>query len=788
MRRIIFLLFITYNLSYSLELDVSSGVEAELPISIINIRDDKPFLCQEERDTFDTVKTIICAFERAPRERFKTLNNNFFAVSSIVKDLTFFIKIRAYKKMRLKSIIFDLTKSSDIYEADIKMSKHWVILGYVDKMPFLNDEKTPALGLNLPIELAEYNHPTIGGLDLKGNPIDMQKSDDVSGYMDVKAYFDDKDYEKSLSLTKELMGYFPNTIFFSELLLYKIKSEHKLKMWPEVATDAKEFLRNFSSDDGVAEVLAYMGQAYSKVGQYSDADYFYDRLFDEHAGSYFTCLGMIYKAEQAYDMGQYPLTLEYYKKALYETKDIPLAARAAYLIVQYYIELSKPNEADIYIDKIVKSKDDYFYENFNESVKMTEELSTLEDPKGAAKVMSALLKYSSKKLEDYQEMLRNEAMWWSKTDDKLKAVEVTNKYLEMYPYGMYTDEVAKAKDALFFEPSDRNYTATIDDYNKLINEYAGDSIGTKAIYKKGEYYLENKKYSDVLAMQDRLRALNVEEYPKAAEFVTTSAIEVMKQVLSKKDCNEVIRLSKEYKIELSGEWDVGLYECGMSGGDYALAQRELDKHNADKDIKERSQWLKRKIVLDYKMGNYKEVIKVANDLKILSQSDKNEEYNSVLRELFDSYYATLNSDGMITTIQAIQSYDGLKLQDIDRLTQVATLAVKKNDAAMVVTYATKVMELQAKTKTYTQTPYIEFSLATALMELKKFNQAKKIYIALLERELQPLATSRTYYQIGAIEQIELNDTKAKVAYEKSVQADKNSPWAGLSSDALKMMK
>ena len=135
--KFLLLIFITFISLDAFELDISSGKENTLPLSIINLRDTEPFFCKENIDDLKNVKTIICAFNRAPRERFKSLNNNFFSISSAVKSMTFFITIRAHKKMKLKPIIFNLIEDTTIYQANITMSNHWIILGYEGKMPFL---------------------------------------------------------------------------------------------------------------------------------------------------------------------------------------------------------------------------------------------------------------------------------------------------------------------------------------------------------------------------------------------------------------------------------------------------------------------------------------------------------------------------------------------------------------------------------------------------------------------------------------------------------------------------
>ena len=58
-----------------------------------------------------------------------------------------------------------------------------------------------------------------------------------------------------------------------------------MQRYEEIVELSKVFLREYSANDNIAEVLSIISRAYAKLGQSANADYFFDRLFDEHEDS-----------------------------------------------------------------------------------------------------------------------------------------------------------------------------------------------------------------------------------------------------------------------------------------------------------------------------------------------------------------------------------------------------------------------------------------------------------------------------------------------------------------------
>ena len=132
---------------------------------------------------------------------------------------------------------------------------------------------------------------------------------------------------------------------------------------------------------------------------------------------------------------------------------------------------------------------------------MAETFVDRNDPKTATRITESLLNKTDTKSPDHQVLLKNLGLQLAKAGKNTEALKRFNEYLSTYKYGEYVEEVRRAKDGLFFEEGDRNTTGDIKKYNDLIERYGNDSVGQKALYKKAQLLLKEKKYKEVLDME-----------------------------------------------------------------------------------------------------------------------------------------------------------------------------------------------------------------------------------------------------------------------------------------------
>jgi len=772
--------------SFALEISLNGAKEDFTKYSTLHLKDKNKFLCQEDIDDFGVVTEIICAFAKKPSSTIKPLQNNFFSITTKVNKKTFFIIIKPFQKMKLFPIIFDLVKENTIFDAKVKIAKHWMIVGYKEKLPFIKKDEIPDIGINFPFFMDSDNLPYIGGLDIKGNPVHVEKVKDVNGFLRIKKLYKEKKYQMCLDEIKDIQDSSPNSIFNVELLYYKILTYAKLKDNDSVISLAKVYIREYSSDENIAEVLSLLGRAYSLIGMNTDADYFFDRLFSEHQDSEFMNWAKIYKGNMLDDSGDPKKAEKFYREALNNTSDIEVAAAAAYNLANNLISRSKKKEAAKFIMKIVKAKPDYFMNDYEVSVEMMKSFENWEDYTTATAIANSLLNEMSEKHDDYEKLLRDIAIWLSKTDKKAEALKALNRYLKEFPDGDYIDEILVAKDALFFDTNDMNTTAKLDEYNKLIINYEGDSIGNKAIYEKAKLLLKMKKYNSVLDFKESILELDEDKYPDTEKIIKDAAIGLMEESLEQQKCHEVLNISHEYNITLSSKWDDGLYNCAMKGGDYQLSKKIASSNLKAQDLDERKKWLYRYIKVDFSTGNYSDVISAAKELISLIEDDKNSKYIDIYRIIFDTYERVENKDKVLTSILDIEEKFGLSYKDIDRYADVMSIGSDMKDDNIVIKYGQKVMEIQNKSSSYPQSPFVEFTLYQAYISKEEYNKALDVMLSLNKVDLKPSIRARQKYLMGTVYTKLWRDDEAVKAYNESIKADGKSPWAKLSKSAMEL--
>ncbi|MBN2817006.1 MAG: tetratricopeptide repeat protein [Campylobacterales bacterium] len=780
---ILFLLF-SFNL-FALEISIDSAKDEFQKYSTLYLKDSKPFVCQEIKNEFETVTEILCAFPKRPSEHLKTITNDFFIVQSILKDDTFFLSIKPLAKIKLLGEIFNLTKDDSVYDVHIDISKEWIVLGYKEDIPLIYKDKHPEIGINFPFYMDKDKLPYVGSLDIKGNPVHIKRVGDVKEYIKIKSYYEKKQYERALDAIEEVLREYPNTLFKAELIYYKIKVYSKLKDYDNVVSESKVYLRDYSANENIPEVLALVSHAYANIGMITDAEYFFDRLFSEHENSIFTKWGYIYMGEMLESSGGASKASTYYLKALNETKSVDVASSAAYHLANLNLGMNS-KESEKYIEKIVAVKPDYFKEHLTSSNRMMNALADEERFKSAALIAGAILDEIDPTYDEYEMYLRDKALWLSKSNEKQEALQALNRYIKEFPDGDSIHEVELAKDALFFDALDVNTTARLAEYDKLIEEYPHDTIGNRAIYERAKLWLELDEFSKIITNKEQLLELDAEVYPQKEDIVTQGAIGLMEASLKNKACHEVIVIANDYNITLSNSWDDGIYECAMKGGDFQLAKKMATKNVKSPNIELRKKWLYRYVQVDFAIGNYSDSIAASKDLITLIGDETSSQYNDVYRYLFDAYNRVEETDKLLGVIEKIEILFGEDYKDIERYITMMSVGSQNHDDNMVIKYGTKVMDIQKKSTSYAQSPYVEFTLYQSYINQENYNLALYVIESLNDVQLQKVDRGRQKYLLGSVLAKLWRDDEAKIAYKEAIEADADSPWASLAKSALNL--
>ncbi len=781
------LLFFLFSSSlFALEIRLLDAKEAQERYSVVNITNSTPFLCQLQKDSFGVDKELVCAFSEHPKPPFKTLHSDFFTI--VPKEIggNFFLILHAKHRLFAKPIIFDLTKDDEVFKEKTATAAHWVVVGYKKKLPLVALTPQKEQSINFPFYNEHEVLPYVGGLDLNGNPVHIKESEDVRAFVEVKRLFALKRYDDCIEAVDNVLEYYPKTLFASELLYYKIKSLFKLHAYDTVIELSKEYLHNFSSSENVPEVLLMIAASYYKNGQYSDADYFFDRLFHEHADSVFSDWGYIYKGDMAADSGENSKARRFYKKALQRTKNIEVAATAAFKLAKLYVDEGKYDQAVYYIDKILHAKEEFFYTHYQEAKPLMYAFADAQRYLIAAKIDEAILKYMKKSEEDYEQNLRNLGLWYAKTKEKQKALEALDRYIKEYNDGLYIEEIEKTRDALFFDTKEKKGTDLLKKYDALIERYGNDPIGQRALYEKVKLMLQKRMYSDVLQLKEQIESLDSELYPDKEKLIQKAALGLIESALKNEQCQVVLDVQKSYDLSVSDKWDFDLYDCFIKAGNFNKAREIAKKHLDTKNLELKKEWLYRYIEVDFKTGNYSEVIKAAKDLLALVEDVEKSPYKKVYRVLFDAYDRLGDYDKMLETIEKIIELFGIRYEDIDRYAAMVKAGIEKKDDNIVIKYGKVVYDLQKKVGKRIYSPFIEFALYQAYMNKGEYKKALEVITALDNLKLSAKERSRQLYLKGAVlDKLWQNDA-AKKAYEAAIKADPTSAWAKLAQTALEI--
>lgn len=783
MLKALLLFMVVFNL-HSLEISISSAKEAGEPYSILNIKNDERFLCQENLDDHENVVSVVCAFSKIPLEAIPKFSNIFFQVETKQKDNNFFIIIKPTQKIKLYPIAFDLRSENEIFNSKVEMSKSWSVVAYGKKIPFLDELKTNKDNtINFPLTFKDEPLPYVGSLDLKGDPIHSEKIADVSEYVRIKKSFDDENYENTLNLIVDTLSNYEDSLFLPELLYYKIKSQSKLNMYDDVIDDANLFLKKYASDENVAEVLSLLGRAYDKNEQNSDAEYFYDRLFSEHNDSIYAKWAKIYMAQSLFESAQYTKAINTLEALLLSTDNLEIGVEAGFELVKVLQASAKYKDAKEYATKILTLKPDIFRDKFIDSFEIVHSFADNEHYDIASKITISMLEDKNYP-QYYEELLKNCAIWLGKSGDKKSSGEYLDRYISEFSDGAYIEDIKVAKDTLFFELDDVSSSDRLAEYDKLMEEYAGNTIAQKALYEKAKLLDKEGRFKEVLELENELHKLDEEIYPQVSETIKSAAIMAMQDALKTKECSRVLSISSTYAIELDDEWDDGVYECAMRGADYELAKKIVSKNITTTNIELKQKWLYRYVKVEFGVGEYSKVLELSSDL--LALLEENSPYNGVYRYIFDANQRLKNSDKMIESILKVDEIFNSSYEDLARFAAVVNLASIKNDDSLVITYATKVMQIQKNSTTKPYSPSVEFALYDAYVNKKEYKNALEVIVSLDELELDKKDRSKQKYLLGNIYTKLWRDPEAKVAYDEAIKADEASPWAKLAKEANKL--
>lgn len=795
MKYILFLLIASVQL-LALEIVFNSGKESKVNYAILHIMDAKPFYCEMIPDAFDK-KRYLCKIERPINKPIEPKKMQYAELNFFDKDGEFYIAVEPKIDSKLIPVEDSLYETTDVLAKPKEtLYAHWMIL--FQEKP-LYEKKSLYDQIDFPITYEKNEMPSIGALDLNGKPISYAQSKDIQLYLDIKKDYEHGDYESVVKNVKRVLSAFPNSIFRSELELYEMRSMDKVLSARtedtgtlnfnenDIVEIAKRWTKEFTSDENIPEVFMLMTKSYLKMGSKSDANYFLDILVSEHPDNLYTKKAILLFADNLFIKKEKDKAMKLYLDVLYSAQDLDVASEAAIRLSDHQMDAGKMKEAKEYLLKVLNVNEHYLLKDPDASYKLAKRLYEHKLYDLAARISDLLLENLPKKADNRELLLKESGDWHAKANEVEAAHKRYQEYLSEYKNdGNYVQEVTESLDALFFKLKENNETKLANYYDKLINTYDNE-IGQKALLEKASLLLKQKRYEDVLALQDALAKVPDRFEIKPEELIYEAAKSLALQQLQKDGCQGVVDLIETYKLQINEpEHEEKLFQCFMRVSRFDRAREISSTHLKDTSLTSRYAWAQREVQALYQMGKYKEALAYKEDLKTLSFSLREKIGLETIRDLFFSLVNLKNLEGAASLAESIKILYPNEASNLDIYDAIVTMADSAKNDLLLVTYAQAAMDMQKKVNSTALTPHLEFNYIEALKRLGRDKEALSIAESLFPKNLGSKDKIRLFYQAGELSLKLKEDTKAKDYFTKCIQVNDNSSWKNICEENLKL--
>jgi len=748
LKKLIILFFTSFLFGLSIVVDTTNDY------SILTMKNNLEFACKQKNKN-----TYICRFDNLPSTPVFATSTVDFNIKPFFGKDTFYLQIKVNKKSFIKSFKKDLYEGYNKRLKNIPFAKKWVIVAYKNKPPFLSNK--PIKGLKFPVKTTTDFY--LKAIDINGNPIDYNTQT-----ADVRMYFKLlKMYKKgnlSISDCDDFIKTYPKSLFVPDVMFLKLKLMEE-EQDEDIVNVANEWLKNYSFNEHLPEVLLILAKAYANNGMIEDATYMYERLFTEYENTKYAYEGMIYLADELYSAGDNKRAFELYKQAFENTKDIEVASLAAYRLAQRYLSEGNIKESLKYYNKLFKANKQFILKDKENAYNLAKQLASHNAYTLAIKIGQEIFKTLKNKDDDlYEPLLYRLAKWSYEKNDYALAQKYIEKYIDEFPFGDHIDEIKKLKDKLLFDTKDKNETELLQKLDDIIKKYKNTDLATKAKEKKAEILYKEKKYKQFLNLVKELKDFN-------KTMIKNGAKQLVIKDLKDKNCVEGMQYYKEYNITLPKKYDDELFYCAYKVRDFDIASVVCNKYLLGPQT---LKWLKNKAKVFEATHNYEKLALIIEDICNL-QKHKNC-YEWKYKQFF-AYYK-LNKPKEFLKIASQIPFNHIK--NIDIYMKVVLYATKKHDNLLAYTYAKKIIKLQKMYNTYIQSPYIDFVFANVATKLHKKQEAiKDLEFLVTLKNINDSDKARAYYLLSSL--------TGKSKYLKKCIKLKDSTWKSLCKDSLEVL-
>ncbi len=402
MTRLVFFLPLLYVSLHALTIDLKRGIENNAPFAVLHIQDETPFTCRVFYGERGEPTLYRCDFDQMPESGLKPVKSEFFKIDFKTATGRFSLRVVPRKRSFIQPLPPPVHERPIMPAKRSERSRHWIVVGYEEMPPYLGRAEKDTEGLAFPLDLKSYAIPTIGAVDINGEPVFMKDNRDIETFMAIKEAFKAKKYKKAYDLASEALELYPHSIFASDFLRYRIKAlvqENMKENADEIIKLGKIYIKRYASDEYLPEVLLLLARVYSATGFISDANYFFNRLIHEHKDTKYANLGLIYLGDQLYINGKVKEATKLYLDAYYNARDLDVASLAAYKLGVRYLDRGRTKEAVKYLSKIWEKNREFLLKEKEDAHSIARQLASRQAYDLAIEIDKALLN-KLKKLDE----------------------------------------------------------------------------------------------------------------------------------------------------------------------------------------------------------------------------------------------------------------------------------------------------------------------------------------------------------------------------------------------------
>jgi len=794
MKNILLLILLLTTQLFSLTIVLNSAKDSGKAYAILHIEDNEPVDCQTIPQSLDK-KTYLCRFNKVVKTPIKAKNMSLVNIDFLEKEKEFYVRIEPKVQSKLVPIRTSLFTKNEVSNKNREKDfKHWTILLY-EKSPFKRNKSIDRI--DFPIIYPKNIKPFIGALDLNGAPISYVQSKDIKLYLDIKKSYERKNYLNVVEDSIDAVKKYPNTIFRSEFLLYRLKAldmgmkENGSEIANEfdnndIVSEGKVWIKSFPSDGNIPEVVMLIAKAYLKMGFKADANYFMDILISEHEDSPYTKKAILIFADSLYNSRQKDKATKLYRDVLYSAQDLDIAAEAAIRLGNVAINSGKKDVAKKYLIKVLEANREFIIKDRASSYALATKLAEHWLYDVAAKITDVLLEGLKKSDESREKLLRDSGLWHAKANDVKEAYDRLEQYLKEYKYGEYKDEVQTSLDELFFELNETNETKLANYYDKLIDKYQ-NKIGDKAVVEKAKLLLSQKRYEDVLKMKSSLEYVSDSNSSTNSEYIDDAASALVIKAIEEFNCKMVVDYIEEYTLELEKFDKVKVFDCFIKTARFEKADELSQKYIKADKLSQRFDWLQRYLLSQYSLNKFASVVSIGEDVISLSKSLKTKTEYKTLQIMFFSLIKLDKLQRAIEIAKQIEKESPSEPKNTDMFIEIVKKATNSRNDLLLVEYANKIIKLQKRYKSYAYTPIVEFNLIGALQRLEKTKESLVIAKGLLDKKITSKEKTRAFYSAGELSMKLNQNEEAKKYFKECTNIKVKSSWKDICEQNLKLL-